>query len=531
VLCALLVAVFGVAPAWAKPCPAANSAVNPTPAVNGWGFGVRNHRFIAESQAGITQENIDGLALQWVFALPDTTAPRFLPLVTEDSVLITDTPGIVYALDRDTGCEKWRFDVGSAVRTTLTYIPRGDAHLVVLGTFDGEMLALDLLTGEAVWRFDADDHPRAMLSGSPVYHAGVIYQPVSSWEVMWAANPFYSCCTFRGSVLAVSAATGEILWRTYTIDREPEVVIERFLLPDHIGPSGAPVWSQPTLDLDRGLLYVGTGENYSAPPTDTSDAILALDMETGDIVWQRQFTSGDAWNLSCEVALDINCPPDHGEDLDFGAPPILARAGQQEMILAGQKSGRVYGLDPERTGEPVWSARLGAGGKVGGVHFAMAVDTARGVLYVPVSDRSIGDAEHEPNPSLHALDILTGESLWETAAPGDCVERPPGEEPRPIDECFPGFSAAPTATENLVFAPTLDGFLRAFDADDGAELWAFDTRGMHPAVNGGEALGGAFDLGGVMLDRGQLFVASGYGQFGQLPGNAFMVFAVDSSKR
>jgi polyvinyl alcohol dehydrogenase (cytochrome) len=309
------------------------------------------------------------------------------------------------------------------------------------------------------------------------------------------------------------------------------VVKSRWLLPDHLGPSGAPVWSQPTIDVQRQRIYVGTGENYSSPATDTSDAILAFDMNTGAMVWKQQFVRGDAWNVSCVVPGHINCPSEQGDDLDFGAPPILVEVAGRDYVLAGQKSGNIFALDPDVGGALLWSQKAGAGNKGGGIHIGMAVDPIRGVLYVPISDRPVGflgdSSDGEPKPSIQAFDIQSGELLWATDAPGDCLDRSGGDhKPQSIAGCFRGFSAPVTATENIVFAPTLDGHIRAFDARNGSQLWHFDTRRDYAAVNGSKASGGAIDIGGAYLDGGQLFISSGYGLVSQIPGNAFMVFEV-----
>ena len=503
------------------------AALSPEPVISGWGYDEKNLRFIAPSRAAITPGNLPRLTLQWVFALPETKAARAVPLITSNAVVIADEDGSVYALDRATGCEHWRFDAGAMVRTALRHIAHKGKDLLVFGTFAGELISLDLSTGKELWRSQLADHAYAMLSGSAVDHEGVIYQPVSSYELFVSVNPFYGCCTFRGALVAVSADDGRILWRTHTIEQTPGVTHKRLLLPDQRGPSGAPVWSQPTLDIERQRVYVGTGENYSNPATDTSDAIIAFDMHTGQRLWVRQFLQDDVWNLAWLSDLHPNCPDNPGEDLDFGAPPILASVGGRDYLLAGQKNAQVYALDPAADGKLLWTARAGSGGKAGGIHFAMAVDEQRGVLYVPVSDRPlgkwIGDSFNgTPNPSLQAYDITTGEQLWSTAAPGRCLDA----RQREIDGCHPGFSAAPTASGDLVYAPTLDGVIRVFDAANGKQLWSFDTYGEFPAVNDATAQGGAIDVGGVQVAGGQLFVLSGYGQFGQMPGNAFMVFAV-----
>lgn len=510
----------------AEPCQ--KSSISLKPVINGWGINTLNHRFISESRAGISKDNINRLQVKWVFALPDTKTPHSQPFITPDTVYIGDEPGWVYALDRETGCEKWRFDAGSTVRTALRYMQYRDAdgeqaHLLTFGTAGGEVFGIDPQNGEQRWRIVADEHPRTMVSGSSIDHDNVIYQPVSSWEAMYAMNPFYGCCNFRSSVIALDPNNGEILWRSYMVLEEPAVTKKRWLLPDMRGPSGAPVWSQPTLDAKRNRLYVGTGENYSSPATDTSDAIIALDLDSGDMIWHQQFLAEDAWNTSCEVMISSNCPKERGVDLDFGAPPVLVDVDGRDIILAGQKNGMVYALDPDNDGALLWSQKPGTGGKLGGVHFSMGVNPQTGVLYVPISDRPIkilGDnPPGEPNPSLHAFDIVTGETLWSTAAPDVCTNK----KGKAIKGCYPGLSAAVTVTESLVFAPSLDGNIRAFDAWTGEHLWAFDTNRSFEAVNGLKAKGGAIDLGGVYLDDGQLFISAGYGTFDQKAGNAFIV--------
>ena len=532
----LLIVLLGIGGCVVAEVPGCNAeaAIATEPKVNGWGIDVLNQRFVPTTRAGIDKANLEQLALRWAFAYPDSDAPRAQAFASDNIVVVADMNGGVYALDREMGCERWRYDAGSMVRSAIRYIEVDGQHLLTFGTLAAEIIAIDLLSGDEVWRLQAGEHPQAMVSGSGVEYDGVLYQAVSSFEVFTALNPFYACCTFRSSILAIDAGSGEIIWRAYTIEEKPAVYRERVLLPDLYGPSGAPVWSQPTLDIERQRLYVGTGENYSSPATDTSDAILAFDMNTGEMLWKQQFLASDAWNVSCESPLDANCPDEKGMDLDFGAPPILVEVQGRDYILAGQKNGAVYALDPDRDGELFWSAKPGTGGKAGGVHFAMAVDPVSGVLFVPISDRDVGlfgaNPPGEPNPSLHAFDIATGESLWEAKAPGTCTD----ERGRKIKKCYPGFSAAVTATEELVFAPALDGILYVYDTATGELLWTFNTLREFPAVNetetGGPAKGGAIDGGGVYLDAGTLFMISGYGMVGQIPGNAFLVLTPSKTR-
>ena len=525
----LLAPLIAIAtPTLAANCAPGSADVDTNSVISGWSSGDGNLRYTPPSDAGPTPGSLSNWSPAWVFALPDTDAPRSQPAVTRDTVFIADGDGGVYALDRQNGCEKWRFDAGSMVRTAMRLVQSDDTTLLTFGTLDADLIALNPKTGIEVWRTRVSDHPRAMISGSTAEHDGVLYQGVSSWEVFWAANPFYACCTFRGGVVAVDAGTGALLWQASTIEDEPQVIQSRVLLPDHKGPSGAPVWSHPAIDPVRRLLYVGTGENYSSPATDTSDAILAFDLDTGKRAWSRQFTARDAWNVACVIPGHHNCPEENGGDLDFGAPPILASLKGKDYLLAGQKSGLVVALDPA-TGETHWIRRLGGGGKAGGVHFGMAVDPERGLLYVPISDRNVGvllgdSGSGAPQPSLHALDIATGDTRWAVDSPADCLAANSGDL---IDGCYRGFSAPATVVGDIVFAPTLDGVLRAFHADSGDEIWTFDTLRQFSAVNGGFAEGGAIDLGGVYAAGDELYLSSGYGLVDQIPGNAFIQFRPD----
>ena len=527
-----LVSAINIQPAIANPCSQEIASIDPLPLVNGWGLNQKNHRYVKSSSAGITPDVLNDLAVKWVFAIADTDAPHTQPLITSNTVVIGDGSGGVYALDRNSGCERWRFDAGSVVRTALRYIETDDYHLISFGTLEADVFAIDLMTGEQRWRIKVDEHPQAMVTGSSVDHEGIIYQPISSWEVFWALNPFYSCCDFRSSIVAIDALTGEILWRSYTIDEPAKVTKPRLIFGDRRGPSGAPVWSQPTVDVKRNRLYVGTGENYSAPVTDTSDAIMAFDLTSGERIWSQQFLAGDAWTAACASPLDANCPEEDGPDLDFGAPPILVSLGTKDYILAGQKSGDVYALDPDNNGQSLWAYKASSGGMAGGVHFGMAIDQTRGVLYVPISDRDVGiigeNPPGTPKPSLHAIDIASGKPLWTVPAPGDCIDP---KNSKPIKNCHVGLSAAVTVTEDIVFAPSLDGYLYAFSSTNGELLWSYDTVRNYESVNKLESLGGAIDLGGVYLDGGQLFVSSGYGQIGQLPGNAFIVMDIQTEEQ
>ena len=492
----------------------------------GWGLDARNTRFQADTV--IDRGNVEDLRLAWAFALPGGKSPHSYPAVTEDTVFIGTQSGELFALDRETGCTRWNSGVRDAAGGIA---PDGIRSGVIMGAVDGQarlffgtggglVHAMDA-GGDVVWSFQVEE-PNAMITGTPLFHAGRLFVPVSSYELALAMNPLYACCKFRGTILALDAATGELLWRTHTVDEAAQVTGSHWGFVKEWGPSGAPVWSAPTADRERGWVFVGTGENYTAPATDTSDAILALRAQNGSRVWSRQFTENDAFNMGCVIsASHPNCPDDAGPDYDFGAPPILAKTPTgKAVLLAGQKSGGVHAMRPD-TGAVLWTRQLGRGGYLGGVHWGMAVNEGLGLVYAPMNDTPVGPAAGEWRPGLHALAIETGEERWFVPAGKRCDER---------EACFPGFSAAVTATPELVFAGALDGHFAAYDAANGNLLWEFDTWREFDAVNG-RATGAAIDVHGPMVVGDTVFVQSGYGEHGQAGGNALLAFRLPAGPR
>ncbi len=490
---------------------------------SGWGYSLTNTRFQANTR--LTKDNVSTLKLKWVASLGKHADHHSMPFVTADTVFVGTEDGSLLALDRQTGCERFVRQFDASIRTAIvdySVTLKGKTELLLyFGTDTGSVYAITAADGEVVWRVAADVHKNTRITSTPAIHDNTVYIPVSSTEAGSAAGPTYSCCTFRGSILAVDATTGERRWRSYSIDEPARITGTRLLLIKERGPSGAPIWSTPTIDTERGTVYYGTGENYSLPATATSDAIIAIAQSDGSRRWSRQFTAGDVWNISCDIPLiSSNCPDkSKGVDLDFGAPPILTVSKAHGPILvAGQKSGVVYAMQPD-TGQVLWSQRVGRGGKLGGIHWGMAVSESSNLLFVPISDR-FGD-KHSPDPArpgLHALDLDTGNIVWSTLHMGGCTSD---------GACESGLSAAITASPGLVFSGGLDGILRAYDADTGKVLWTFATATDMTAVGGHRVRGGAIDVHGPVVVDDMLFVTSGYGAFLQQSGNAFLAFELD----
>ncbi len=490
------------------------------PMFTGWGLDPQNTHGVSRNAAGIVPQDVASLKLKWAFGFANSDRIRSQPALAGGAIFIGSQDGFVYALDRKTGCVRWRFDAPAEVRTTIVIEPwdAGDKDASPHAWFAdqaGNVFAVEAFTGKLAWQLSADDHAAAVITASPALHDGTVFVPVSSLEEASAAAPGYVCCTFRGSILALDAWTGREKWRSYLVD-EPKPRPRDDGKRD-FGPSGVAVWNTPAVDADRNQIVFATGDNYSNPPTDMSDAIIALDMATGAINWHYQATEGDAWNVSC-VVNSGNCPEDDGPDFDFGAGTmVIEDSGGRPLALAGQKSGIAYALDATN-GELVWQSRVGRGGLAGGILFGMASTGDR--LFVPVTDAGpLPGAQWPASPGLYALNIDTGERLWSAPAlPGACEGK---------TLCDPGLSGAISATPDLVFAGADDGLLRIHGAASGKVLWEMDLVRPFETVNGVEARGGTIGGGTAPIaEGGQLIVASGYGFASKMPGNVLLVFEV-----
>ena len=491
-------------------------------AMQGWGGNAENHRHSDGAVAGLDRNNVDQLALKWVFAYPGALRARSQPLVHDGVIFVGSQSGDIYALDLESGCAHWTYSAGAEVRSSLSLgrVSGREDPVLYMGDFSATVHAIDASDGSLVWRASVGDHPDATITGSPKLHDGSLYVPISSSEWATAADPGYACCTFRGGVVSVDAASGELNWRAHVIDKPAAETGETNPFgAARKGPAGAPVWNSPTIDAKRGVLYVGTGEAYTSPAADTSDAVLAFSLATGERQWAKQLLGGDAWNMACFIGEAANCPEEDGPDLDIGASTVLWSGGERDYLLVGQKSGDVYALDPDRGGAVVWHNKVGRGGFLGGVHWGMSVNDDS--LFVPIADTTITGRFSGPVfPGVHALDPTSGTKRWYTPSVADCE----GKSPIPV--CDQGMSAAITSTDQLVFAGTLDGNLKAYDSVSGEIIWSFDTYGEFESVSGEMALGGSIESDGPVLYKGHVIVNSGY-QFGaRMPGNALMVFSL-----
>ena len=508
-----------------KMCAAGQSRFDytQTPAFTGWGLDPANTHAISDEAAGITRANVGQLKLKWAIGFPNALRARSQPGIAGGAFYVGSHDGTVYALDAATGCARFTFHAAAEVRTAIVISPwaKGDtgAHpLAYFGDLIGNAYAIDAVSGKEVWRIHADDNPTTTLTAAPALHDGVLYIPTSSLEEGSAGAPGYPCCTFRGSLLAVNAKSGDEIWRTYFVDPS-QPLGKNAGGGQQYGPAGVAIWNTPAIDPVRGAIYLDTGDSYTSPAVPLSDSILALDLKTGKIRWTYKARTADAWNGGCVEIDKSNCPVENGPDFDFGAGVVLARGSDgRDVLMAGQKSGEAYGLDPD-TGKLIWHTRVGRGGVVGGIHFGMAA--SNGLLYVPVSDVPDGKPYPTPaNPGVFALNIKTGAFVWR--AP-DVVDTCHGRA-----LCHLGYSAAISASGQLVAAGGNDGHVRLYDAATGKVVWDADTGGDVITVNGTKAHGGSMSGGAAPIFwHGSLLVNAGYGFAGKMPGNVMLVYAVE----
>jgi polyvinyl alcohol dehydrogenase (cytochrome) len=487
----------------------------------GWSPSPTNQRF--QPSSGLTIDQVKNLKLKWAFGYDGDVNSFAPPSIVGNQLFVGSASGLVHALDARMGCIKWQFQADGPVRTAMLLEPDGGRHALLFADQTGLFYSLEAETGKLLWKKRPETHEATKLTGSPLAYQGVVYVPAASWEENRALNPQYECCTFRGSVTAYRIKDGSEVWKSWMIPETPRETGERNGVKQW-APSGAGIWSAPTLDQKRGLIYVTTGNNYSTLPgtaaTATSDSVVALEISTGKMVWSSQVTPGDVFNGLCSTAR--NCP---GPDFDFGSSVILEKLPNgKDILLAGQKSGMVSALDPDARGKILWQTRVGKGGTNGGVQWGMASDGQH--VYASVSDigriRRTDPLDPRPNavdPSqgggLTALRIADGEKAW-FAAPPAC---PPQQA-----ICSPAQPAAVTAIPGAVFSGSVDGHIRAFSAEDGKILWDFDTAQKWSTVNGVFAKGGSMDGAGAVVAGGMVYVNSGYARNGGMPGNVLLAF-------
>ena len=499
---------------------------------NGWGRDIENTRY--QPEPALRATDVPKLGLKWSFGF-EGSAVAGQPTVVDGRLFVLSAAGRVYSLDARTGCAYWTYDAAAGTHSAIFIGELGpshhalppperpakhavrfnsrsrskskaagthtrhqltNAHLEVFkapsaaffGDDTGAIYALDAQKGTLLWKTQVETHPLARISGAPALFHDRLYVVVGSSEQSAAQSSTYACCSFRGSVAALDMLTGRVLWKTYMAPEEPK-------------PSaGAAITAAPTIDAKRNLLYVGTGGALTSVAQKHTDAVLALDLTDGQVRWARQFARHEATGAA-----------------DFASSPILRTlADGRQVVLAGQKSGIVYALDPDHGGELLWQTKALEGGVPRGIEWGPAADHRS--LYVALS----GLAAEPENTSgaIEAIDMKNGVRRWYTASPTPACAWGP-------EACSHAGAQAVTVIPGVAFSGSMDGHLRAYSTIDGKIVWDTDTAKDYLTVNGVKASGGSLDQGGATIVNGVLYINSGYGQRSGQPGNVLLAFSVD----
>ena len=510
------------------------------PSWNGWSAdALKNTRYQPARAAALSPASVARLQLKWAFGLPATYSAYGQPTVVDGHVFIGSDSGYFYSIDAATGCVHWSFQAQAGLRSTAMIAPvkEGSSRMAAFfGDIRGNIYSLDATSAELLWKVPIDPHPLSRIMAAVKVYDGRVYVPVANREETTSAGYDYVCCTSRGIVEALDSATGKRIWKTYTIPEAPSPR-KNSAGVSFMGPSGASVWGTLSLDPKRRAVYVSTGNAFSEPDVGRSDAVIAMDMDTGRILWVQQVEHDDIWhNANCTggpppagfpprsagriptqreqagrtgevrtVRPTMPAPPSHyycsdakGPDWDFSAGVMLIDLPNgKNLVVAGQKSGVVWAFDPDQKGELVWKSDISRGE----ILFGAAADDEKGYFGMRAG-------------ALTAVRLRDGVEQWTTFL-----------DPQPSMESHRGLSAAVSVVPGVVFAPGLDGTLRAFSTFDGRQLWQYDTTQKVTTVNGVPGKGGSLGSAGAVVVNGMVFVTSGYVGFlnGQ-PGNLLLAF-------
>lgn len=489
---------------------------------NGWSTGLGNDRYQPGANADLTAEQVPQLKLKWAFGFPNASTMYGQPTVVAGRLFIGSDNAYVYSLNPDTGCVYWSFHAKSGVRTSpaiaaVTGHP-GAKYAAYFGDMRGNVYAVDARTGKLLWTRKVTTHEYARISNGPALYGHRLYVPISATEEVFSADPHYPCCTFRGSVVALNAETGAMLWKAYTIPQAPRPVKKNSIGTQLYAPAGAAVWNTPAIDPERGALYVGTGDAYTEPAAKTSDAVVAFDLKTGKMLWSYQTEANDAWMVGCVPETTENCPKDLGTDHDIGSSPILLKLRNgKRLLLVTPKSGEVFALDPDKRGAVLWKTALNQTLAPNNGEIAFGGATDGDAFYVPLEDGR-----------FVALDPSNGKILWDVRLQplSDLGAKTPNGENRTKAGLRFGQSAAATLIPGAVFTEGWDGLIRALSTSDGKVIWRFNTAQDFKAVNGVAAKGGSMGGPGAVVVNGMVYVGSGYANVGGgMPGNVLLAFS------
>jgi len=474
---------------------------------NGWGVDIANSRFQPARAAGLTPEMVPRLTLKWAFGFPNGTSSYGQPTVVSGRVFVGTDTGYVYSLDAKTGCVYWSFQTRAGVRNAPTVQSR---YAVFFGDVKANVYAIDAQNGNQLWTTRVEQHYTARVTGAPTLWNGRLFVPISSWEEFSARTLDYPCCTSRGAMAALDANTGRQLWKTYVVD-EPKPTRLNARGVRLWAPAGGSVWNAPTVDPRRQLVYFGTGDATTYPAAKTSDAVMALDVNTGAVKWTYQVHENDSYLVGCQGDNRTeNCPPVQGPDWDIPASVVLRDIrGSGSVLIVGTKPGDILALDPDKGGAPRW--RINVNGTVAGNGPLPPGTVRNGVQWGFAADEQTAYFGLTGGV-VAAIDIKSGAKKWQV--------QPLGPESRV------SFGSATTLIPGVIFQGGSDGTLLGLSTADGKTLWQFDTHREFESTNKVATKGGSISAPGPTVAGGMVFVGSGYSVLAGTAGNALLAFGL-----
>lgn len=486
------------------------------PGWNGWGNGAANRRFQSSAAAGLDADSVARLRLKWAFGYPGGTSAYGQPTVVAGRVFVGTDIGYVYSLDAASGCVFWSFRSRAGVRNAMTLgavrVHGRRRFAVFFGDLKANAYAIDAWSGKQIWTTRVEENFATRVTAAPALYHGRLYVPISAWEGFSARVLDYPCCTAVGSVSALDASTGRVIWKTYTIAERPHPTHKNSHGIQLWAPAGVPVWNTPTVDPRRHAIYFGTGDASTYPAPSTSDAVLALDMASGRLLWSHQIYRNDSFIVGCAGSgFTENCPKHIGPDWDIPMSPMLDElASRHRLVVFGTKPGDIIALDPDRGGATLW--RVDAAREIPGADGQRNGRGNRGPLWGGAleGDRVFFGLNAG---GVVALAVTNGRRLWYTPLNATALNKVT-------------HSAAATAIPGVVFVAGSDGRIWAVSSEDGHPLWSYDTARAFRTVNGVAAHGGSISAAGATVAQGMLFVGSGYGVVSQTPGNVLLAFSV-----
>jgi polyvinyl alcohol dehydrogenase (cytochrome) len=479
---------------------------------NGWGADPQNTRFQSEQAAGLSVADLPHLRLRWAFGLPNSASAYAQPAVVFGRVFVGSDTGYVYALDARTGCIHWSFKAKHGVRNAMTVGPikshGANRAAVFFGDLRSNVYALDARSGKQIWTTHVEEEFTTRMTAAPTYYRDRLYVPLSSFEEFSAATITYECCKSRGAIAALDANSGRILWKTYVVPNAPKPQSTNSRGVRQWGPAGGAVWNSPSVDPVKHAVYFGTGDATTYPAIDTSDAIMAVDMDTGHVLWTYQVHKHDSFLVGCGSQRTENCPKVQGPDWDIPASPVLQTLDDgARRIIVVTKPGDVLALDPDKRGELVW--RMNVFGSIAGDGPLADGASPAGIFWGAAVN---GEAAYFglARGGMGAVDLATGKRLWLS----------PLDAPHKVS-----YASATTGFPGALLQGSSDGKLQAVSTADGVVLWSFDTMREFDTVNRVKARGGSISAPGPVVADGMVFVGSGYAVLGGTPGNVLLAFA------